>query len=149
MLVRRAVAADAQALTDLTQSSTAYAGEYRAILDGLAITPAQIERDLYYLVEDDHGGTVGYYSLIAHDDGLAELDLLFVADHAQGGGLGALLFHHMATVAREHGFTRVRIVSHPPAEPFYLSMGAQRVGTQPPRGRVSWSRPVLELHLQG
>ena len=147
MLVRRAVAPDAQALTDLTQSSTAYAGEYGAILDGLVITPAQVERDLYYLVEDDHGGTVGYYSLIAHDDGLAELDLLFVADHAQGGGLGALLFRHMVMVAREHGFTRVRIVSHPPAEPFYLRMGAQRVGTQPPQGRVTWSRPLLELLL--
>lgn len=147
MLVRRAVAADAQALTDLTQSSSAYAGEYRAILEGLAITPAQIERDQCYLVEDDHGGTVGYYSLIAHDLGLAELDLLFVADHAQGGGLGALLFRHAVMVAREHGFTRMHIVSHPPAEPFYLRMGAQRVGTQPPQGRVTWSRPLLELRL--
>lgn len=147
MLVRRAVAADTQALTDLTQSCSAYAGEYRAILDGLAISPTQIERDLYYLVEDDHGGTVGYYSLIAHDDGLAELDLLFVADHAQGGGLGALLFRHMVKVAREHGFARVRIVSHPPAEAFYLRMGAQRIGTQPARGRVTWERPVLEIRL--
>lgn len=147
MLVRRAVAADAQALTDLTQSSSAYAGEYRAILEGLAISPALVERDLYYLVEDDHGGTIGYYSLIAHDDGLAELDLLFVADHAQGGGLGALLFRHMVVVAREHGFDRVRIVSHPPAEEFYLLMGARRVGTQPARGRVTWERPVLEIRL--
>ena len=147
MLVRRAVAADAQALTGLTRSSSAYVGQYSAILEGLAITPAQVERDLCYLVEDDHGGTVGYYSLIAHDGGLAELDLLFVADHAQGGGLGALLFRHMVNVAREHGFTRVRIVSHPPAEPFYLRMGARRVGSQPPQGRVTWARPLLELHL--
>jgi GNAT superfamily N-acetyltransferase len=147
MLVRRAVAVDAQVLTDLTRSSSAYAGEYRAILEDLAITPAQIERDQCYLVEDDHGGTVGSYSLIAHDAGLAELDLLFVADHAQGGGLGALLFRHMIKVAREHGFTRVRIVSHPPAEPFYLRMGAQRVGTLPPSDRVAWERPVLEMRL--
>jgi GNAT superfamily N-acetyltransferase len=148
MLVRRAVAADSQALTDLTRSSSAYAGEYRAILDGLAITPAQIERDLYYLVEDDHGGTVGYYSLLAHDDGLAELDLLFVADHAQGGGLGALLFRHMDQGgARTRLHARAHRLASPPAEPFYLRMGAQRVGTQPPQGRVTWTRPLLELLL--
>jgi GNAT superfamily N-acetyltransferase len=147
MLIRRAVAADAQSLTSLTQASQAYAGEYRAILDGLTITAQQIERELCYLVEDDHGGTVGYYCLIPHTDGGAELDLLFVADHAQGGGLGALLFQHMAKTAREAGIERVRIISHPPAEAFYLRQGATRIGTQPPQGRVTWERPLLELPL--
>ncbi|MBF6023473.1 GNAT family N-acetyltransferase [Lysobacter niastensis] len=154
MLVRRATAADAATLTALTQASGAYEGEYRSILDGLSITPEQIDRELFFLVEDDHGGTVGYYGLIVGSAAVdlsgtreAELDLMFVADHAQGGGLGGLLFRHMAQQAREHGIARVRIVSHPPAESFYLRMGATRIGTQPPHGRATWERPVLELRI--
>jgi GNAT superfamily N-acetyltransferase len=146
VLVRRANAADAPALTALTQASGAYRGEHRAILEGLEISAEQVARDECHLVEDDHGGIVGYYSLIVSGED-AELDLMFVADHVQGGGLGALLFRHMASVAKARGARRVRIVSHPPAEAFYLRMGAQRVGLKPPDGRVDWARPVLELAL--
>lgn len=156
MLVRRANAEDASTLTALTQASGAYAGEYRALLDTLSITPQQVERELFFLVEDDHGGTVGYYSLIIDPPAAAdhppawreaELDLLFVADHAQGGGLGALMFRHMTQQARGHGIARVRIVSHPPAEPFYLRMGCTRIGVEPPHGRVTWERPRLAFDL--
>ena len=142
--IRRAVAADAERLTALTQASTAYAGAYRAILDGYTVTPAQIERDEVHLAVDSVGRLLGYYSLVETADG-AELDLLFVDDAAQGRGLGAALFVHMRERARSLGVPRVRIVSHPPSEPFYLRMGATRIGEQPPRGRVTWTRPLLEL----
>ncbi|NUS37935.1 MAG: GNAT family N-acetyltransferase [Lysobacter sp.] len=144
--IRRAVGADADALTALTQRSRAYEGRYRAILEGYAITAAQVARDACHAAFDEDGGLLGYYSLV-HDRvaGDAELDLLFVDDAAQGRGVGALLFAHMRKTARALGAHRVRIVSHPPAEPFYLRMGAVRVGEQPPRGRVAWARPLLEL----
>mgnify|MGYP003585254064 CR=1 FL=1 len=146
MLVRRAVPADASALTALTQASGAYAGEYRAILDGLAITPQQLAGEACQLVEDDHGGIIGYYCLVPHGDDV-ELDLMFVADHAQGGGIGALLFRHMLKHAHAMGARKVRIVAHPPAEAFYLRMGARRIGTHPPSGRVIWTRPILEIDV--
>ena len=143
--IRRAIAADAERLTALTQASGAYAGPFRAILDGYAVTPAQIERDEVHVAVDPDGRVLGYYSLVVDPMDGAELDLLFVDDAAQGRGLGALLFAHMRDLAAARGVARVRIVSHPPSESFYLRMGARRVGEQPPRGRVAWPRPVLEL----
>jgi GNAT superfamily N-acetyltransferase len=144
--IRRAVAADADALTALTQRSRAYDGPYRTILDGYAITPAQIARDEVHVAVDD-AWLLGYFSLVVGADTGAELDLLFVDDAAQGRGVGALLFAHMRLCATARGVHNVRIVSHPPAEAFYLRMGARRVGEQPPHGRVTWSRPLLELML--
>jgi hypothetical protein len=41
----------------------------------------------------------------------------------------------------------VKIVSHPPAEGFYLRMGARRIGTMLPGGRVTWARPLLSLSI--
>lgn len=143
--VRRAIAADADALTALTQASRAYDGPYRAILDGYAVTPAQISRDELHVAIGDDERVVGYYSLVVDGAGEAELDLLFVDDTAQGRGIGALLFSHMRQCALACGTRRVRIISHPPSENFYLRMGARRVGEQPPSGRVTWTRPVLEL----
>jgi N-acetylglutamate synthase-like GNAT family acetyltransferase len=143
--IRRANASDADTLTALTHASGAYAGPYRAILDGYAITPAQVDRDEIHLAVDADDNVLGYYSLTLAPGRSAELDLLFVDDATQGRGLGALLFAHMRQHAATLGIPRVRIVSHPPSEAFYLRMGAVRVGEQPPCGRVTWSRPVLEL----
>jgi predicted N-acetyltransferase YhbS len=50
----------------------------------------------------------------------------------------------MTERARAAGASAVRVVSHPPAEGFYLSLGARRVGTvraNPPA--VMWDRPEL------
>lgn len=143
--IRRAIAADADALTRLTQASRAYDGPYRAILEGYAITPAQIAHAELHVAIGDGERVLGYYSLVVGTAGEAELDLLFVDDTAQGRGIGALLFAHMRQCAAQRGAGIVRIVSHPPSETFYLRMGARRVGEQLPSGRVTWSRPVLEI----
>lgn len=145
--IRRALAADADALTALTQRSRAYDGPYRGILDGYVITPEQITRDELHVAIDDDGHVLGYYSLVFDATGDAELDLLFVDDDAQGRGIGAMLFSHMRRCADTRGARVIRIVSHPPSESFYLRMGALRVGEEPPRGRVTWSRPVLAIRI--
>ena len=145
MIIRRAVRADAADLTALMLSSRAYQGDYAAILDGYAITAGQIARDEIHLTEDD-GTLLGFYSLV-RQDGTAELDLMFTADAAQGRGVGRKLFAHMRERAHMLGVTTVRIVAHPPAEGFYLRMGAQRIGEQPARGKVAWTRPLLELAI--
>ncbi|MFJ8675825.1 GNAT family N-acetyltransferase [Streptomyces sp. NPDC093589] len=90
------------------------------------------------------GGVVlGFYALVVES---AELDLMFVADAAQGRGIGRLLIEHMKGEARSAGLDAVRIVSHPPSEGFYRSVGALRIGTlaaAPPV--VMWDRPELTL----
>ncbi|MES2288315.1 MAG: GNAT family N-acetyltransferase [Pseudomonadota bacterium] len=140
--VRRAVPGDAAALTSLMHESTAYHGNYARILDGYAVTAAQIEADVIYLAEND-GVLSGFYSLTL--TGEPELDLMFVADSAQGTGLGALLFDHMKAEANRRGIAAVKIVSHPPSVGFYEKMGAVIIGTKPPTPTANWERPILTL----
>ena len=76
----------------------------------------------------EQGGRVlGFYNLTREEDG-AVLQSLFVAPEAIGSGLGRRLWRHMEGEARRSGFLFVLIHSDPHAEPFYLRMGARRVG---------------------
>jgi predicted N-acetyltransferase YhbS len=125
--------------------SAAYQGDYARILEGYQVTAGQIQRDEVFVAEEG-GQVLGFYSL-ANIEVEPELDLLFVADLAQARGVGSALFGHMRSKACELGISTVRIVSHPPAERFYMRMGAQRVGCKAPTGKVSWLRPVLVLEL--
>jgi GNAT superfamily N-acetyltransferase len=145
ILIRRANQGDRHGLTELMHSSSAYRGQYAAILAGYEISNEQIENDLMYVAEH-HRKLMGFFSLTNLRNN-PELDLMFVSDQAQGKGVGRLLFDHLRTVARENGVTRIHIVAHPPAEQFYLRMGASRSGTKEAGGRVSWSRPVLSLDI--
>jgi len=84
---------------------------------------------------------LGFYALVLSPP---ELDLMFVADAVQGLGVGRRLVDHMLTEARDAGLDEIRVVSHPPAEGFYRSVGAKRVGTvraDPPA--VMWDRPDM------
>lgn len=143
-VLRRATAADIPALERLMRASSAYQGQYAPMLQGYAISQDQPARDHMVLAEQD-GVVLGFYSLIV--EGEPELDLMFVADAAQGTGLGARLFDDMAATARRMGIDAVKIVANPPAEGFYLRMGARRVGTKRPKGRVTWLQPILYLSL--
>ncbi|MEG3152627.1 GNAT family N-acetyltransferase [Sphingomonas sp. ZT3P38] len=123
-------------------ASAAYGGVYASILEGYAVSPAQVANDLFHVAE--HNGSIaGFYSLTL--GGEPELDLMFVTDPAQGSGLGAMLFRHMRIEARRRGIAAVRIVSHPPSVGFYQKMGATIIGTSPPTPRAAWERPILTL----
>ena len=64
-------------------SSAAYRGSYASILNGCAVTSAQVEKDIFHVDERD-GELCGFYSLTL--EGGPELDLMFVADSTQGIG---------------------------------------------------------------
>ena len=146
MVIRRALFADAPAINRLMQDSSAYRGEYSAILQGYSVSPEQLAADGMYVLETDTE-ILGFYSLTNSND-CPELDLMFVANNAQGKRIGAMLFEHMKQQAAALGAAQVKIIAHPPAEAFYLRMGAIKVGVKPPSGRVTWTRPVLSLALQ-
>jgi GNAT superfamily N-acetyltransferase len=139
---RRAGADDLPVLNAITQSSSAYEGRYRAILEGYVIDAAQVARDLVFLAERE-GAALGYYSLIAEPE--PELDLLFVIDAAQGEGVGALMVAHIRETAAAQGWRSLRIVSHPPALGFYERMGAVLIGAKPASGAIGYDRPILVL----
>ena len=143
--LRRAVGSDVPALNALIKASRAYQGEFAPMLEGYAITAAQVDQD-HYVVAEQAGEILGFYSLIV--EGEPELDLMFVADSAQGTKLGSRLFEDMAAQARSRGIDAVKIVANPPAERFYLRMGTERIGTKLPKGRITWRQPILYLRLR-
>ncbi|MFI6149745.1 GNAT family N-acetyltransferase [Streptomyces sp. NPDC051109] len=141
--IRRAAEHDAAALTALIQESSAYQGTYATVISGYRVTPDYIGRNLVFCAVDSRGELLGFYSLVLD---LAELDLAFVSDAAQGMGVGRVLMEHMLDQADQAGLTQVRVVSNPPAEQFYRRMGAERVGTVPASPpKVTWVRPELRF----
>lgn len=162
VVIRRAEGQDAGRLTRLVRSSRAYEGRYAAMVDGYRVGTDYIEAHRVFVAAwegagggSDVGsggsgsgsrasggsGVLGFYSLVVE---AAELDLMFVADQAQGYGIGRRLIEHMRGEAWRAGIDRVRVVSHPPAEGFYHSVGALPSGTvraDPPA--VMWDRPEL------
>ncbi|WP_411112404.1 GNAT family N-acetyltransferase [Streptomyces sp. 029-5] len=172
--VRRATARDARRLTRLVRGSRAYEGPYAPMIAGYRVGPDYIETHRVFVAvatgavatgavatgavttgqaagnaEADAARTderlLGFYALVLDPP---ELDLMFVADAAQGLGIGRRLVEHMTDEARGAGLDAVRVVSHPPAEGFYRSVGARRTGTvaaNPPA--VMWDRPELEIPI--
>ncbi|MGW6289655.1 MULTISPECIES: GNAT family N-acetyltransferase [unclassified Streptomyces] len=144
--VRRAAAGDAGRLTRLVRTSGAYEGPYAPMVEGYRIGPDYIEAHRVFVADDGATGRIlGFYALLLDPP---ELDLMFVADSAQGLGIGRLLAAHLREEARTAGLAGIRIVSHPPAEGFYRSIGAEPVGTvraDPPA--VMWDRPELLLRI--
>jgi GNAT superfamily N-acetyltransferase len=142
--IRVAHASDLRTMNALMHGSRAYRGEYYRIIEDYFVTADTLEHNAVFVAERD-GALLGFYSLIVEDE--ADLDLMFVADHAQGSGVGRALFEHMKATARERGFTAVSIGSHPPSVGFYERMGAVRCGTAPPTERATWERPLLTLNV--
>jgi GNAT superfamily N-acetyltransferase len=149
IVIRRAVARDVKRLTRLVRGSRAYGGQYAAMVADYRVGPDYVETHRVFVAvdaDDSAGRVLGFYSLILVPP---ELDLLFVEDGMQGRGIGRLLVEHMKSEARAAGLDRVRVVSHPPAEGFYRSVGALLTGTvsaNPPA--VAWDRPELEFLIQ-
>ncbi|MGW2301465.1 GNAT family N-acetyltransferase [Streptomyces sp. NPDC001809] len=142
--VRRAVADDSKRLTRLVRSSRAYRGDYATMVEGYQVGGAYIEHHPVFVAVDASDRVLGFYALLVDD---AELDLAFVADSAQGRGIGRLLMEHMTGQAAAAGLDAVRVVAHPPAEEFYLRTGAVRTGSVPPTGHIHWERPELRYDL--
>ncbi|MFE2226225.1 GNAT family N-acetyltransferase [Streptomyces kronopolitis] len=161
VVVRRAVGRDGRGLTRLVRGSRAYEGKYAAMVEGYRVGADYIEAHRVFVAvegggpagggsrgeQGEAGRVLGFYALVVE---AGELDLMFVADRAQGRGIGRMLVEHMKGEARRLGVERVRVVSHPPAEGFYRSVGARQVGVvwaNPPV--VRWDRPEFEFVTAG
>ncbi|MEW1694916.1 GNAT family N-acetyltransferase [Streptomyces sp. NPDC093249] len=142
--VRRATAEDSPRLTRLVRTSGAYRGDYASMVEGYQVGGTYIEHHCVFVATGADGRVVGFYALLVEE---AELDLAFVADSAQGLGVGRLLMEHMTERAGAAGLRTVRVVAHPPAEEFYLRTGAVRTGTVRPAGHVHWDRPELRYDI--
>ena len=139
-MIRRAVAADAEALTVIAHAAKRhwrYPEAWIALWRGdLTLTPQFIERyPVYCAVEADTVVAVSALVFAAAD---CELEHFWVAPTRMGTGLGRALFAHAVERCRGIGARRLWINADPNAEGFYERMGARRVGEVPstPAGRM-------------
>ncbi|MFD2169773.1 GNAT family N-acetyltransferase [Tumebacillus lipolyticus] len=128
--IRKARLEEASQLSDLSFRSKAHWGYSEEFMEAcrqdLTITPAYLS-EVHVFVAEDEGEIKGFFGLEREEDRCL-LNYLFVLPAAIGQGYGRALWCKMMEVAKELGVRTVQIHSDPYAEPFYLSMGAKRIG---------------------
>ncbi|MCP5482580.1 MAG: GNAT family N-acetyltransferase [Spirochaetales bacterium] len=125
-------------------------GYERSFLDAcreeLTYSSEHLERWAVIVAEFD-GAIAGFYALGPGEGRAVELEALFVAPGFFGRGLGRLLIGHAIEEARRQGALQITIQSDPHAAPFYLAVGAQRVGTRESASIPGRYLPLLEIDL--
>ncbi|MGW3040903.1 GNAT family N-acetyltransferase [Kitasatospora sp. NPDC001159] len=151
MHIRPARPAEAELLTGIALRAKAYWGYDEAFMaacrDELTLDAAAIGRaPASTVVAEDGGRVLGFAVLIAAPPS-GELGMLFVEPDLIGRGIGRALFHHVRDEARALGLRRLTVDSDPHAEPFYLAMGATRIGSTPSGSIPGRELPLMEVEL--
>lgn len=128
--VRPAAPHEAAGLTELIMRSKAYWGYDEAFMarcrPALTLHPPDVVPRRTAVAE--LAGRVAGVVAITGTPPEGEIDLLFVDPWAIGSGVGRVLYDHALAVAAAEGFASLLIEADPQAEPFYLRMGAVRIG---------------------
>jgi GNAT superfamily N-acetyltransferase len=142
--IRPATAADEPRMREVAGASKGHWGyDPERLRAWSAALEYPAHRD-HWVAECD-GVVAAYASLLPPDDGVCELDDLWVEPAYIGRGIGSVLFARAVERAKEHGATAMRLEAEPNAVGFYERMGASVVGTTV----GSWGRdlPVMCLEL--
>ncbi len=131
---------DAGILTSLSFESKKYWGYpdhfFETWKKELFISPDYIRQNRVFVAKDK-GRILGYYSLVHLENDIDAsgilllkghwLEHMFILPDFIGKGIGKTLFHHLKIICREHGISRVSILSDPNAREFYEKMGCQYI----------------------
>jgi GNAT superfamily N-acetyltransferase len=149
--IRRARPEEAATLSALALRSKAHWGydaEFLAACRGdLTLSAEDVASSTVYVC-DGVDAPVGFYRLLLQDDGVAELDALFVEPAAMGQGVGRSLWRHAVATATKLGCSEMLWQSDPQAEGFYLAMGAQRAGESESTVMPGRMLPFIRFRLQ-
>ncbi|MFJ8625811.1 GNAT family N-acetyltransferase [Kitasatospora sp. NPDC093550] len=149
MQIRPARPEEAAPLTGVALRAKAYWGYDEAFMaacrEELTVGAAVIERACTVVAEEG-GRVLGFASLVGGPPE-GSLDMLFVEPELIGRGVGRALFARIRERASELGLRRFTIESDPHAEPFYLGMGATRIGGVPSGSVPGRELPLLALEL--
>jgi GNAT superfamily N-acetyltransferase len=149
--IRRARPAEAGLLSALALRSKAHWGydaEFLAACrDDLTLTADDMTTSTVY-VYDGVDAPLGFYRLVLRDDGVAELDALFVDPAAMGQGIGRRLWRHAVVTAADLGCSEMIWQSDPQAEGFYLAMGARRAGDSESTVMPGRMLPLMRFRLR-
>jgi GNAT superfamily N-acetyltransferase len=150
MRIRQAWPGEAGELSALALRSKGYWGYDEAFLaacrEELSLADDGLAERRAVVAEGEDGGLLGLATLEGEPPH-GELGMLFVDPPAIGRGVGRALFRQVAETARATGFQRLSIDADPNAEPFYLAMGAVRVGEVPSGSVPGRLLPLLEYRL--
>lgn len=129
---RRARIEDAALLTSIALAGKEYWGypaEWMALwCHDLAVTPQYIRSEPVQVAEAD-GEVIGFVGLSTGENG-RYLEHLWQRPEYIGRGMGRALFGEAVRLAREEAVDELRINADPNAVPFYLKMGAVRIGQE-------------------
>ncbi|WP_346094072.1 GNAT family N-acetyltransferase [Streptomyces olivaceiscleroticus] len=150
VLIRPALATEAETLSDLALRSKAHWGYGAAFLDAcrdeLTLGASEVARRRAAVA--DRGGHILGFTTLEEKPPTGVLGMLFVEPHAMGQGIGRLLFEYTVATGRELGFTQLTIDADPNAEPFYRAMGAVRVGNAPSGSIAGRMLPQMVVTIQ-
>jgi len=131
----------ANALIRASKSFWDYPKEYlEAAFPLLQISEEHLKDQSYWGLMNENE-FIGIFSFSESLDDVL-LDHFWISPEYIGKGQGRILWNHAALLAMERGYMEFKIFSDPPAEPFYLKMGARKIGEKP--SRIS-SGPVFPI----
>ena len=149
VVVRRARAEEAEALTGLVMRAKASWGYSAGFMDAcraeLTMTPAKLADWTVWAAELD-GRLAGLIAL-SLDGERAELEEFFVEPQLQGRGVGAALMGVFLDACRAAAATVVGVDADPNAEPIYARFGFVTVGRSPSASIPGRMLPRMELRL--
>ncbi len=150
VFLRRAVPADAPALTDVAMAAKAHGGYLPEILAGwrneLTVAPADLSGGLATVAER-RGRALGFCALTLKPPAIADL---WVHPGAMGLGVGRALVERAAERARVSGVRTLAVDADPNAADFYVRLGAVPAGSVPAPidGQPERTRPQFALDVR-
>lgn len=150
LVIRPAVAVDAEALSRLARRSKGHWGYSEAFLEAcraeLAVTEADCIDGSVFVAEC--GGRLGgFYGLKRLSGDTSDLDALYVEPSMLGRGIGRRLLEHAMRRAHRDGFRSLMIQADPHAAGFYTRCGAMPVGHRPSGSIPGRDLPLFRMDL--
>lgn len=144
--LRAAFEHEAKQLSDLASRSKAYWPYDESYLEVVRLTVHITSEDIlkWPVVVASKENELCGFTTVATISEINMLDHLWIDPKFIGQGLGRKLFQESVNNARSLGWSKFLIASDPYAEPFYLKMGAVRVGERESKIKQGFFMPLLE-----
>jgi GNAT superfamily N-acetyltransferase len=147
-MIRRADLTEGPRLKEIAIASKGFWGyepeQVRRWADQGDFSPQGLRKIVVFVAERE-GRAIGWSSLILRGT-VGTLEDLWIEPQCIGKGVGAALFRHTATHARELGATRLEWEAEPNAIGFYEKMGARHIRMSE---RVSeWGRMLSVMGVE-
>jgi len=146
--VRAARATDADELTRLARLSKAHWGYPKEWLElwqhDLMISPETIEAAIGYVAESGES-IIGFWIRASLDSDRPTPGWLFVHPDHMGQGVARALWGSVRTEAAARGIKSFVIEADPNAAPFYLTLGAEKIGEKESSAIPGRFFPILRI----